>query len=193
MPQTVAFVLKGYPRLSETFIAQEIKALEDRGLDIRIYSLRHPTDVKRHAVHGEIRAAVSYLPEYLYQEPLRVYRAWREIRRRPGYKAALAPGSRIGGAIPPPIAGADLGRPWCWRMNGRPTSTALHAHFLHTPASVTRYAALMLGLPWTGLGACQGHLDDTGLGKAREVGGSGVGRHLHGSERGPFARARAPA
>jgi glycosyltransferase involved in cell wall biosynthesis len=26
----------------------------------------------------------------------------------------------------------------------------LHAHFLHTPASVTRYAALLLGLPWTG-------------------------------------------
>ena len=26
----------------------------------------------------------------------------------------------------------------------------LHAHFLHTPASVTRYAALLLGLPWSG-------------------------------------------
>jgi glycosyltransferase involved in cell wall biosynthesis len=26
----------------------------------------------------------------------------------------------------------------------------LHAHFLHTPASVTRYAALMRGLPWSG-------------------------------------------
>ena len=30
----VAFVLKGYPRLSETFIAQEILALEQRGLGI---------------------------------------------------------------------------------------------------------------------------------------------------------------
>ncbi|CAN0521155.1 unnamed protein product, partial [Laminaria digitata] len=38
----VAFVLKGYPRLSETFNAQEIRALEERGLDIRIVSLRHP-------------------------------------------------------------------------------------------------------------------------------------------------------
>ncbi len=33
--QTV-FLLKGYPRLSETFIAQEIRALEQRGLAIRI-------------------------------------------------------------------------------------------------------------------------------------------------------------
>ena len=40
----VAFLLKGYPRLSETFIAQEILALERRGLEILIVSLRHPTD-----------------------------------------------------------------------------------------------------------------------------------------------------
>ena len=32
----VAFVLKGYPRLSETFIAQEILALEQQGLAIEI-------------------------------------------------------------------------------------------------------------------------------------------------------------
>src|SRR5262249_7076758 len=46
--KAVLFILKGYPRLSETFIAQEIRALEMRGLDIRIVSLRHPTD---RAVH----------------------------------------------------------------------------------------------------------------------------------------------
>ncbi len=62
MPGPVAFVLKGYPRLSESFIAQEIYALEQRGLDIRIVSLRHPTDKARHPVHDEIRAPVRYLP-----------------------------------------------------------------------------------------------------------------------------------
>src|SRR3546814_4509425 len=67
----VAFVLKGYPRLSETFIAQEIAALEERGLEILIVSLRHPTERKRHPLHDRIRAPVLYLPEYLYQEPLR--------------------------------------------------------------------------------------------------------------------------
>jgi hypothetical protein len=42
----VAFVLKGYPRLSETFIAQEILALEQLGLEIEIVSLRHPTALR---------------------------------------------------------------------------------------------------------------------------------------------------
>src|ERR1700733_7592421 len=84
----VAFVLKGYPRLSETFIAQEILALERRGLDILIVSLRHPTDRTTHPIHGQIAAERLYLPESLYQEPLRVWRAWRVARRQPGYKAA---------------------------------------------------------------------------------------------------------
>src|SRR5499426_532558 len=84
----VLFILKGYPRLSETFIAQEIHALEHRGLAIRIASLRHPTDRAVHPVHREIQASVSYLPEYLYQEPLRVLRAWWRLRRTAGYAAA---------------------------------------------------------------------------------------------------------
>ena len=86
----IAVVLKGYPRLSETFIAQELRALEERGLRLVLYSLRHPTDGATHPVHAEIRAPVTYLPEYLHHEPVRVWRAWREIRRLPGYRAARA-------------------------------------------------------------------------------------------------------
>src|SRR5437764_15267606 len=84
----VAFVLKGYPRLSETFIAQEIQALEARGLDVQIVSLRHPTDRARHPVHGQIRAPVLYLPEYLKDEKRRVFEGWRRARLLPGYSAA---------------------------------------------------------------------------------------------------------
>ena len=60
---TVAVVVKGYPRLSETFIAQENLGLEQRGIDLRIVSLRHPTDTAHHAVHAEITAPIAYLPE----------------------------------------------------------------------------------------------------------------------------------
>ena len=43
----IAIVLKGYPRLSETFIAQEIRALELAGHRLQIVSLRHPTDTQK--------------------------------------------------------------------------------------------------------------------------------------------------
>ena len=62
-------VVKGYPRLSETFIAQELLGLERAGLDLVIVALRRPTDAKRHPVNREIKAPVFYLPEYLHEEP----------------------------------------------------------------------------------------------------------------------------
>lgn len=145
---TVVFVLKGYPRLSETFIANEIASLEKRGLDIAIVSLRHPTDRLRHPVHAEIKAPVLYLPEYLHNEPYRVLRAllkvrwpallgllplWlRDYRRDPTRNRIR----RLGQAI---VLAAELPRGARW----------LHAHFLHTPASVTRYAARLVELPWS--------------------------------------------
>ena len=82
-------VLKGYPRLSETFIAQELLGLEQAGLDLVIASLRRPTDKKRHPVHDEIKAPVFYLPEYLHEEPLRVLRALLSCLPRPGFWRAL--------------------------------------------------------------------------------------------------------
>ena len=153
---TVTFVLKGYPRLSETFIAQEIKALEDRGLVINIVSLRRPTDPHSHPIHDDIKAPVAYLPEYLWQEPLRVWRGWRASRRKAGYGRAwrvwlddLARDRsanrirRFGQAL---VLAAEAGR----------DVTHLHAHFLHTPASVARYAGLISGLPWS----CSAHAKD---------------------------------
>jgi len=68
----IAVILKGYPRLSETFIAQEILALERRGFRLQLFSLRHPTDPAVHPIHGEIGAPVTYLPEYLKDQPGRV-------------------------------------------------------------------------------------------------------------------------
>jgi glycosyltransferase involved in cell wall biosynthesis len=154
--RSIGIVLKGYPRLSETFIAQELCALERRGLALRLYSLRQPTDRAVHPVHAEIKAPLTYLPEYLHNDPLRVASAWRKARKLPGYREALAawrhdlrrdPGRnrvrRFGQAL---VLAADL----------PPDVVHLHAHFLHTPASVTRYAALMRGLPWS----CSAHAKD---------------------------------
>ncbi len=152
----VAFVLKGYPRLSETFIAQEILALEQRGLDILIVSLRQPTDSRRHLIHEEIEARVLYLPEFPASEPVRVLKAWWWGRRQPNYRSARNQWFR------------DLRRDLSLARarsftqslvlaHEAPTQlSSLHAHYIHTPASVTRYAAMVLGLPWS----CSAHARD---------------------------------
>ena len=147
MPE-LAVVVKGYPRLSETFIAQELKALEDRGFAFDIWSLRRPHDARTHPVHGAIRAALRYLPDYLHEAPGRVWRGLRAARRMPGFAAARRAWladlrrdptrnrvRRFGQAC---VLAAELG----------PETRLLYAHFLHTPASVARYAALMRGIGW---------------------------------------------
>lgn len=85
----IVVLLKGYPRLSETFIAQELLGLEKAGLKLELMSMRRPTDKKRHPVHDEISAPVTYLPEYLHEEPLRVLKALWGCRKKPGFTKAL--------------------------------------------------------------------------------------------------------
>lgn len=144
----LAVVVKGWPRLSETFIAQELAALEAAGQVFEIWSLRFPTDKKRHPLHDQIKARIRYLPEYLHDEPERVSRAFRAARKLPGFKAAWK------------IWRADYARDKtrnrvrrfgqaCVLAVELPAETrGLYAHFMHTPASVTRYAAILRGLPW---------------------------------------------
>lgn len=152
----VAIVLKGYPRLSETFIAQEILGLERSGLDILIFSMRHPTDRAVHPVNAEIRAPVRYLPEYLHDEPMRVVRGLLRACGLPGFGRAIRRFlsdymrdptrhrcRRFGQAL---VLAAEL-----------PADVRhLHVHFIHTPASVAQYASLLTGLGWT----CSAHAKD---------------------------------
>jgi glycosyltransferase involved in cell wall biosynthesis len=154
--RTILIILKGYPRLSETFIAQEIRALEQRGLSLRLASMRRPTDKAVHPVHREIRAPVSYLPEYLYQEPMRVLRAWWRVRRRPRYAEARRAWLKDWRRDRTPNRGRRFGQALVLAAELPEDVGHLHAHFLHTPASVTRYAALLTGLPWS----CSAHAKD---------------------------------
>ena len=147
MPNRVAILVKGYPRLSETFIAQEILALERLGLPLEIVSLRHPTDTRVHALNRAILAPVRYLPEYLYQEPGRVLSAmarlvlrrrfWRLLRVWLGDLRRDCTANR----------GRRLGQAWVLAAELPADVDWLHVHYLHTPASVARYTALLRDLP----------------------------------------------
>ena len=148
-PGPMAVVVKGYPRLSETFIAQELLALQQRGYDFDIWSLRHPYDGGRtHPIHDQITAGRQYLPEYLYQEPLRVLRAWWRVRSLPGYRAAYATWRRDYARDRTSNRGRRWGQALVLAAELPADIRFLYAHFLHTPASVTRYAAMIRGIDW---------------------------------------------
>ena len=152
----IAFVLKGYPRLSETFITQEVLALEARGLRLHLFSLRHPTEARAHPIHERVAAPVTYLPEYLYREPLRVLRAWRRARRLPRYREVRRLWLRDLARDRTPNRVRRFGQALVLAAELPPAVTRVHAHFLHTPASVARYAARLTGRRWT----CSAHAKD---------------------------------
>ncbi len=149
MTQTpLAVVVKGWPRLSETFIAQELVALEEAGLRFDIWSLRHPTDVKTHPLHDRLRAKVRYLPEYLRDDPARVAAAREAAQSMPGYAQAFDAFERDLARDDTPNRRRRFGQA-CVMAHELPADTrGIYAHFLHTPSSVARYAAILRDLPW---------------------------------------------
>ncbi|TGD97213.1 glycosyltransferase [Methylobacterium nonmethylotrophicum] len=148
-PLRIAVLVKGYPRLSETFIAQELLGLEARGFDLTIWSLRQPHDGAVHPMHRQIRAPVAYLPEYLYRAPLRVLRGALAALGRPGLWALLRLVRRDLARDCTPNRVRRLGQALVLARELPAEIGHIHVHYLHTPASVARYAALLTGRSWS--------------------------------------------
>ncbi len=145
----LAVLVKGWPRLSETFIAQELVALQEAGHQFDIWSLRHPTDTKRHPLHDRFKGQVHYLPEYLYQEPQRVWAARAIAKRLPGYADAYRVWRQDLRRDPTHNRIRRFGQACVLAAELPDATQALYAHFMHTPSSVARYAAIMRGVPWS--------------------------------------------
>jgi glycosyltransferase involved in cell wall biosynthesis len=54
-------VLNGFPRLSETFVLQELLALERQGARLQIFALTRPEEAVRHEAIARLRTEVEYL------------------------------------------------------------------------------------------------------------------------------------
>ncbi|WP_189435583.1 glycosyltransferase family 4 protein [Pseudovibrio japonicus] len=145
----IAVVVKGYPRLSETFIAQEIFGLQERGIGQLIVALRHPYDPYIHEVHKKITAEVLYLTEYLKDDPPRVKQAVIWAKKQPTYGAARA---RFEADLKHK-RNAERFRRWgqaCVMAHELPADVNwIHTHYLHSPCTVARYAAMLSGRRWS--------------------------------------------
>src|SRR5262245_25538310 len=105
-PLRVAYVLKKYPRLSETFILNEILELERQGVEITIFSLRRPDDGRFHPGVCRLKGNVVYVPEPKGAEALPVLREmWPQLRSRRTELAALMEDALL---APDPGAVAEL-------------------------------------------------------------------------------------
>jgi glycosyltransferase involved in cell wall biosynthesis len=70
----IGYLVKTYPKLSETFILNEILELERQGLHLHLFSLRRPSDTKFHPSVSRVQADVTYIPTLLPDF------SWRDAR-----------------------------------------------------------------------------------------------------------------
>jgi glycosyltransferase involved in cell wall biosynthesis len=163
--QKIAVFLKGYPRLSETFIAKELLWLEQNGFDLVFFSLRHPTDQKTHPIHDEIQADVIYLPEYLHQHLFFVIKTLLfSLWKNPcGFFMALK--TMLHHFIQNPSRnsirrfGQAAASYYALMQNQKQTGKDfdwIYAHFMHTPASCAMYCSMISQIPW----CCSAHAKD---------------------------------
>ena len=149
----LGFILKGYPRISETFISNEILLLEKLGFKIHIFSMRHPREPFCHESVTKINAAVDYLPESLLANlPKLLYHNFRQLQKRPGdYIRTLKIALKRFLRTKKPATVKHLLQAGFLVDRFLPGSgvTHLHAHFAHSPTSVAMFANRLCGIPFS--------------------------------------------
>jgi len=137
----VGYVLKMYPRFSETFIVNEILALEDSGEEIDIFSLRLPVDGRFHESLAEVRAPVTYLPTQVKPQEL-----WDMLRQGLCVLPSLSVHMPDVLALPVSDAAAAVQLAMTVRRLG---ITHLHAHFGSIATDVARVASRLAGIGYS--------------------------------------------
>ena len=149
----LGMILKGYPRISETFISNEILLLEKLGFDVHLFSMRNPRENFSHDSIKKIRAKVDYLPETLIKPlPRLLYHNLLLAVKKPGlYAGALKIAYRRFLRTHKSATIKHLLQAGYLAHRFLPASgvTHLHAHFAHSPTSVTMFASHLTELPFS--------------------------------------------
>jgi glycosyltransferase involved in cell wall biosynthesis len=149
----LGMILKGYPRISETFISNEILLLEKLGFAIHLFSMRQPRENFTHENVNNIQANVDYLPETLIKPlPRLLYHNFALAAQNPKiYAAAVKTAyrrflrTRKSATIKHLLQAGYL----VHRLLPASEVTHLHAHFAHSPTSVAMFTGQLTGLPFS--------------------------------------------
>jgi glycosyltransferase involved in cell wall biosynthesis len=140
----IAYVLKRFPRISETFIASELIELERQGERVTVFALSRPEEPFSHAFLEGLRSEVVYLPHRPLREPIRVARALAHVLRSEPRGWLRAAGASL---WPPRLRGCRrLFQATVLRhMLDRAEIDHVHAHFATAAARLARLAWQMGG------------------------------------------------
>ena len=146
--QKIAYLIKRFPHLSETFILHEVLELERQGLSLRIFSLLEPTGKVNQAAE-EVRAPITYLPQGFPFGTLSLFEA--AFRR-----FLKSPRSFLGVCVTalvqfhhPRTPRHLLYAAYIANQVEQEGVTHLHAHYANTPATVALLVHQFTGISYS--------------------------------------------
>ena len=139
----IGYVLKRYPRYSETFVVNEILAHEEAGLNLEIFALRPSSDTHFQDTIARVRAPVTYLPA---PDVLSATEFWHELMTA----AKTLPGWAKGLDAARDEVARNVYQAALLAVQARAKGIEhLHAHFATSATTVARLAALFAGLTYS--------------------------------------------
>ncbi len=151
---TLAYILKGYPRISETFISNEILLLEKLCFSMRLFPMRRGREAFCHESVKQIKARVDYLPtELLIDLPKLIGpNILCAVKRPKQYRLGLATAVRRYRRTQKQATFKHLFQAGYLTekfLSRDPSICHLHGHFSHSPTSVTMFSSLLSGLKFS--------------------------------------------
>ena len=140
----IGYVLRKFPVLSETFILNEILALESAGIAVHIFSLERPNDSRFHEDLAKLKADITYLPTG--RRTLWDHNARAAQRYGKRYLKAFGYAIRH---INPSLFFRFLQGTYVANHARRLGLTHLHSHFANRPTSVAFFASWLTNIPYS--------------------------------------------
>lgn len=148
----IAYLSPSLPALSETFVYEEIHALERRGISIVPISVRKQNspipdqvELERRTLHLyaahpllTLFQSVIYLPQFGLKIPMALIKLFTDMATVGFFKTMSW---KLAFQF---LASAKLAH-----ILRRQKCTHLHAHFAHTPTQLAMYSAMLTGIPFT--------------------------------------------
>lgn len=144
--RSVGYVLRKFPVLSETFILNEILALEARGVEVHIFPLAPTRDPRFHEGVTRMKATMHYVPGAADWRTLLRHARRLAARDPAAYRRRLLSVLRTGR---PMLLWRFLQASWVADRARRLGVCHLHAHFANRPATVAQQASALIGIPFS--------------------------------------------
>lgn len=139
-PLRICYVLKRYPRFSETFIVNEILALEAQGAQIQIIATKPPVEGVFHENLARIQAPVTYLPQPTHSP--------RKFLALLADALDLFGSQRIAELLEQDVIELEQGIRVA-KLAATFDADIIHAHFATSAAAIARTAAQLTSKPYS--------------------------------------------